>query len=400
NPKQVTGMPETMTSRERMLAALGCAEVDYVPCSFMIFSALRERYGSDEEFVRRQVAMGLDPCVATASWASARNLQHRDLPGIDLRYPPGVQVRQWRESRPDAPDLLHKEYHTPDGVLKTEVLETDDWPYPGHVPLFDDYLVPRAVKFPVEGPGDLPALRHLLAPPHPDDVAAFHEGAANARRLADELGLLLTGGMGVGIEAGAWLCGQEELVYHAVDRPEMVEELAEIIHEWNAARMREVLAMGVDLFLRRAWYEGTDFWSPPMYRRFVLPFLKREVELAHEAGARFAYINTTGTIGILQMLLEAGVDVVIGIDPVQGVGTDMAQMRRMVGNRMALWGGVNGFVTVELGSDEEIREAVRLALEELGPRGLILSPVDNIRDTSEQTMRRVEVFIDAWRQMR
>ena len=197
----------TMTSRERMLAALACAEVDYVPCSFMIFAALRGRCNSDEEFVRRQVAMGLDPFVATASWASARNPEHRDLPGIDLRYPEQVQVRQWREERADGPDLLHKEYVTPDGTLKAEVEETEDWPYPGHVPLMDDYLIPRGVRFPVQERADLAALRHLLGPPHPDDVAKFREGAAEAKALAEGLGLLLTGGMGVGIEAGAWLGG-------------------------------------------------------------------------------------------------------------------------------------------------------------------------------------------------
>jgi uroporphyrinogen-III decarboxylase len=390
-----------------MLAAIECAEVDRVPCSFMIFAALRARCDSDEEFVRRQVEMGLDAFVATASWASARNPEHRDLPGINLRFPPQVQVRQWREERAGEPDLLHKEYETPDGTLKTEVLATQDWPYPGHVPLFDDYLVPRGIRFPVQERADLAALRHLLGPPHPDAVAEFREGATHAKALADELGLLLTGGMGVGIEAGAWLCGQQELVFLAVDQPEMVEELAEIIHVWNAARMREVLATEVDLFVRRAWYEGTDFYSPPMYRRFVLPSLAREVEIAHEAGAKFAYINTSGTMDILEMLMEAGVDVVIGVDPVQGVGTDMQKMRATVGDRLALWGGVNSFVTVELGSDDEIREAMAQAreamaqaLDDLGPRGTILSPVDNIRDESDDALRRVEVFVEAWRELR
>lgn len=383
-----------------MRAALACAETDYVPCSFMIFAALRARCQSDELFVRRQVAMGLDACVSTASWASARNPEHRDLPGIDLRYPPQVQVRQWREPRSGGPDLLHKEYHTPAGVLKTEVLETEDWPYPGHVPLMDDYLIPRAVRFPVRERADLAALRHLLAEPHPDDVATYRQRAVQAQAVAEELHLLLTGGMGVGMDAAAWLCGQQQLVFLAHDHPALVEELAEIIHEWNAARMREVLAGGVDLFVRRGWYEGTDFWSPPMYRRFILPWLTREVEMAHQAGARFGYINTSGTMGILPMVLEAGVDVLIGVDPVQGVGTDMRRMRATVGDRMALWGGVNGFVTVELGSDDEIRAAVRTALTELGPRGTILSPVDNIRDQSDETMRRVEVLIEAWRQWR
>lgn len=389
-----------MTSRERMLAAIECREVDYVPCSFMIFAALRGRCASDEEFVRRQVAMGLDAVVPLASWASARNPEHRDLPGIDIRYAPDVEVRQWRERVEGGPDVLHKEYLTPDGTLKTEVLETPDWPYPGHVPLMDDYLIPRARRFPVATRADLAALRHLLVAPHPDDIARFQEHAAAAKALAAELDLLVSGGMGVGLEAAAWLCGQKQLIFLAFDQPALVEELGAIIHGWNLARMHAVLDAGVDLFVRRGWYEGTDFWSPPMYERFVLPGLRREVAIAHEAGAKFGYISTSGTMGILPMLLDAGVDVVIGVDPVEGAGTDMRAMRTLVGERMALWGGVNGFVTVELGSDEEIRAAVRMALDELGPVGTILSPVDNIRDESDDTFRRVEVFIDEWRAAR
>ncbi len=386
-----------MTSRERMLAAINCEPVDYVPCCFMIFAALRGRCDSDEEFVRRQVAMGLDAFVATASWASARNPEHRDLPGIELRYPPEVEVRRWREERADAPDVLHKEYVTPDGTLKTEVLETEDWPYPGYVPLMDDYLIPRAQRFPVNEREDLAALRRLLPEPHPDGAQAFAIAAEDAKALAGELDLIVTGGMGVGMDAGAWLCGHEELVFYAADEPELVDELAEIIHQWNAARMREVLGVGVDLFVRRAWYEGTDFWSPAMFERFILPGLRREVELAHEHGVAFGYINTSGTMGILPHLLDAGVDVLIGVDPVQGVGTDMAAMRATVGDRMALWGGVNGFVTVELGLDDEIRAAVAEALDEMGPTGTILSPVDNIRDEADETMRRVGVMADEWR---
>lgn len=393
-------MPGAMTSRERMLAALENRDVDYLPCSFMIFAALRSRCDSDEEFVRRQVEMGLDPVIPTATWASTRGQEHRDLPGIPMRYPPEVEVRQWREERDDAPDILHKEYVTPDGTLTTEVLATPDWPYPNHVPLCDDYLVPRATKFPIEGPEHLPALRHLLAPPQPQELAFFHENAARARALAEELELLVTGGMGVAMDAMGWLCGMQEGIFHAMDRPEMIDELAGIIHEWNLARMREVLATGVDIFVHRAWYEGTDFWSPPMYQRFIFPYLKEAVEITHDAGAKFAYINTSGTMGILDYLLAAGVDVLIGVDPVEGMQTDMQAMRERTGDRMALWGGVNGFVTVEMGADEEIRDAVREAIATLGPRGFILSPVDNICDESDQASQRVDTFIEAWRDIR
>jgi hypothetical protein len=37
------------------------------------------------------------------------------------------------------------------------------------------------------------------------------------------------------------------------------------------------------------------------------------------------------------------------------------------------------------------------AIETLGPDGFILSPVDNIRDTSEEVWRKVGVFVETWR---
>jgi hypothetical protein len=103
---------------------------------------------------------------------------------------------------------------------------------------------------------------------------------------------------------------------------------------------------------------------------------------------------------ILDMLMEAGVDVLVGVDPVQGKGTDMARMRRQTHGRMALWGGVNGFVTVERGTALEVREAVGAAMETLGPAGFILSPVDNVVDRSERTWENVHALLAAWRDRR
>ncbi len=90
----------------------------------------------------------------------------------------------------------------------------------------------------------------------------------------------------------------------------------------------------------------------------------------------------------------------IGVDPVQGKGTDLAEMRRSSAGRLALWGGVNGFVTVERGSPDAVRDAVREALAVLGPVGFILSPVDNVTGPSERVWANIDAFIDEWRRLR
>jgi uroporphyrinogen-III decarboxylase len=161
-----------------------------------------------------------------------------------------------------------------------------------------------------------------------------------------------------------------------------------------------VLSAPVDLYIRRAWYEGCDFVVPKFYREAVMPGLKAEVDLAHEHGAKFGYICSSGTKPLLDTYKEIGFDVLIGVDPLQGSHTDMPLMKHKLAGQVSLWGGVSGAVTVERGTDAEIRTAVRQAVKTLGPRGFILSPVDNITVDASQTWHNLDIFIDEWRKQR
>jgi hypothetical protein len=52
------------------------------------------------------------------------------------------------------------------------------------------------------------------------------------------------------------------------------------------------------------------------------------------------------------------------------------------------------------GEEEEVRAAVREAIDALGPDGFILSPVDNITVDRPLTWRNVDIFIDEWKKHR
>ena len=373
-----------ISSRDRMLTALRCKVPDRIPCCFMIFSALRERCRDQMEFVERQIEMGLDARV--------------ELPELPIRFHPDVQIRTWREDVPGYPyPLLHKEYITPAGRLKAEVWRTPDWPYGDDVPLFDDYIIPRSRKFLVTDDEDLEPLRFLFCDPTDEDVARFKEEVKLLKGFASKRELLVSGGWEptsgdggcMGVDGLMWLCGIEEAILLSMDKPQLFEELVQIVHRWNLKRMEIVLEEGVDLIVKRAWYEGTDFWSPSLYRRYMFPALKREAEIAHQAGALFGYIITSGFMPILDQIIEAGVDVLIGVDPVQGKGVELEKLKEKAKGKLCLWGGVNGFVTMELSTPQQVERETRRAIEVLGPDGFILSPVDNVRDDSEQTWRNV-----------
>lgn len=385
-------MERKYSSRERMLIALENKESNYIPCSFMMFGALAEKCKDQFEFIERQLGLGLDTKV--------------ELPELPFRFHPEVKVKEWKQKTENG-HLLHKEYQTPSGKLISIVRKTEDWPYGNCVPLLNDYLAPRSKKFLIEKRGDLEALRHLFSQPTVDDVVVFRKQANELKRFAGKKDLLVSGGWissgsekgmdqdagTMGADALMWLCGMEKALFLAMDEPETIKELLQIISEWNIKRMEIYLEEGIDLLIRRAWYESTDFWSPSLYHRFIYPVLKKEIELVHQAGAKFGYIMTSGVMPLLGDFLELGIDVLIGVDPVQGKGTDLKVLKERLNGRICLWGGVNGALTIEKGKEKEVEDAVEESISILGPKGFILSPVDNVTDNSERTWNNVKTMI-------
>ncbi len=383
-----------------MLAALACQEPDHAPCSFMLYGGLKDRCTSYAEFVERQLALGLDAVVELPPRPPVVVNDTYNLHGLPVSYDPRVTVHEEIIHPADEEwPVMVKEYRTPEGVLRAEVRQTADWRWGDHVPFLDDYIVPRARKFPVEGPDDLPALRYLLTAPRPEEAAQFRAEAGPLLELARRHGLLVTGGWGVGADLVGWVYGLQNMMYAGFDRPEFLGALLELIGDWNRQRMALLLGAGVpiDLYVKRAWYENCDFWTPRTWRRFILPQLRADADLAHRYGARFGYLITANCMPLLDLIAEAGVDVIQGVDP---RAWDLAATKRQLDGKVCLWGGVNGHLTVEHGSPAEVRAEVDEACRVLAPGGgFILSPVDNVREDTELARNNVSHLIGRWREL-
>jgi hypothetical protein len=380
-----------------MQAAIDCQTPEYIPCACMSFTALRRKVNEDlYELAKAELALGIDSFLFIPSTPRPLRPDHPELRGLPVRPHPAVHQIEWKEAALGDFPILHKEYQTPGGKLSTSVRTSEDWPHGDHIPFIDDYQVPRAIKPLVTNAADLPALQYMLTPPTDDDIAVYQAEVRRAKAFVEELGILLIGGWGVGMDMANWLCGVQPLMMLTMEDEGLVADLLEMLHRWNMDRMRVVLAGGVDLYIKRAWYEGCDFVTPRFFKRVILPRLIPEVELAHAHGAKFGYICSSGILPMLDMFLEAGIDVLIGVDPVQGTHTDLAKIKQRCAGKMAIWGGVSGAVTVELGSEQEVRQAVCQALTSLGPDGCILSPVDNITVDAPKTWENLQIFIDEW----
>lgn len=394
----------TMSSRERLTEALNCRKPDYVPCSFMLFNALRAKYDNDYEFFEKQIELGLDTVVylPLIERKIGETVDYETLIGPPLRVDQYVRIKEWVENDPAGSDpILHKEYTTPEGVLKAEVRKTSDWLWGDRLPILNDWVTSRSRKFLIESKDDLRKLKYILTPPRQDDIKVFREKSREAKKFAEKYGLLVAGMWGVGLEVAIWIMSMEDVMIQCVEDPAFVKELAELLETWNRSRMEIFLDFGIDFFVRRGWYEYVDFFSPRHFRKFILPSLKREANLCHQAGAKFAYTLVRGSIPLIDQVLEAGVDALIGVDPVMDPYMDMQVLKEKVSGKICLWGGVNEALTIQSGTKDEIKEAVRKAINILGKDGgFILSPVENVLLTSDESWRNVKMFIEIWKELR
>ena len=120
--------------------------------------------------------------------------------------------------------------------------------------------------------------------------------------------------------------------------------------------MEVVLEAGIDLYIKRAWYENCDNFTPRHYRQLIKPILQADVDLAHKYNAKFGFMMTSNCMALLDDIAETGTDTIIGVDPEQW---DLEVAQQKLGGKVCLWGGINGHLTVELGTPDLVRAEVR-----------------------------------------
>lgn len=383
-----------MCSRERILATIRHQPVDHLP---LCFHGLGHQ---QVEFLSRRYPDQLE----LARWHLDRDLDTGIITSPPLHSTKWFETREWTEDPPgEAYSLMFKEYVTPQGTLR-QAVRKHDYPFES-IDLFSDHNVPpaRSKEYCVEKEEDLEALECILRPPDAEELSGYRERMKAARKFCDENGILLSGyHQGIG-DPLAWLSGIEPVLMAALEDWGFLKRYVEILTEWSLAILAIQIDAGIDLLVRRGWYESTDFWSPKLYREFLFDPLKKEIETAHQAGVLVNYCMNSGAMPLLAMFRDLGFDIYSLIDPTAG-DTDLVKIKDEVGGAIALYGGVSNNNVLEMGTGEEVRQAVAEAVEALAPGGGFILGLGDVLDYTmsrpETSERNLYVMIEAWREIR
>ena len=171
-----------MTSKERMLAALGRDDVDRVPVPQAFWTGPPE-----EEAFRFD---GPDDRIA---WAKRHGFDHYLSVPSPVTGNPDIRHRTWTEDDPnEKTPILCSEWTSPRGTLRARLRKTEDYPGDG-VAFFDDFNTSRYTK-PLLSSGDDMATFVAMDPfgiRHGDGLAGWREECDGLGRIAAREGVAL-----------------------------------------------------------------------------------------------------------------------------------------------------------------------------------------------------------------
>jgi len=181
-----------------------------------------------------------------------------------------------------------------------------------------------------------------------------------------------------------YLRGQEQAFIDLIEHPDIVHyglgKLFDLAYE-NTVRIYEQVPGKVLLTYVAEDMGGQNdlMISPAHVRQFLLPGMKRIIDLAHGAGVYVFHHNDGNVRRIVPDMVGAGIDL---LNPIQwwNTGLDRSELKREFGDRLVFHGAMDNQNTLPFGTPADVRREVRENLDILGRGGgYILAPCHNIQ---------------------
>jgi uroporphyrinogen decarboxylase len=359
-----------MTSKDRMMCALKREKPDRLPVTVHQWQG----YHLDTHL------NGITPLEAFKKFGMDAAIQYFEDMGqfwlVNADYAK-FSTPSWRDEVTivsNDPDrrINHHTIHTPSGVLtyKTEGDRKTTW--------ITEYLIKRDE--------DLEVIRKYMPVPRLDQKPLERE----YDRVADS-GIVR--GFVWGDQAGCWqhaacLMDITELIMRTFDRPQWVHELLRVLLEKKLAFIEGMKGAKFDLVETGGGAASSTVVSPEIHREFCLPYDHALHDALHHLGFLVTYHTCGGTRGIEELILQNGADASETLAPPSiGGNQEPWELRRKVGNRIALIGGMDQHSVLTEGTPGEIRTQVRTLFERVGYDGsYILSCADHFFETPPENL--------------
>ena len=255
---------------------------------------------------------------------------------------------------------------------------------------------------PLSHPLAAASVAQVHAYPWPDpawmDVSLLRE---EARRYGREYAIL----------GGDWspfwhdaidLFGMESLLVRMYEEPAAIDAALQHLVDYYAESSRRIFdaaAGAIDIF-----FMGNDFGSQTgpivgeaLFRRFMLPHLKRLVDLGHDYGLTVMLHCCGGFAPLIPAMIEIGLDGLHAVQP-SCAGMDLRELKRVFGSRMVFNGAIDSHHVLIKGTPDLVRRRTREVLDIMKPGGGYVAGASHDSILEETPVENVVAMFDAVRE--
>jgi len=194
------------------------------------------------------------------------------------------------------------------------------------------------------------------------------------------------------------LLGMETLFLKMYGEPEVVDAVFGHIVDFYAAvneRVFEAAADAIDIF-----FFGNDFGSqmgpllgPDLFARFILPHMKRLIDLARSYGLKTQLHCCGGFAPLIPLMIDAHLDGLHAVQP-SCSGMDLPTLKRQFGDRIVFNGCIDSHHVLIEGTPETVRRDTRRVLDIMSPGGGFIAGASHDTILPETPLENVLAMFD------
>jgi uroporphyrinogen decarboxylase len=201
-----------------------------------------------------------------------------------------------------------------------------------------------------------------FSPPDPNDPDRIDQ----LRRLIkiNKKELAITGGIHDAYEIPYQMRGGVNLLIDYYTRPDFARKLIEMSVNYNIELAKAMIDLGVDALVSGDdyAYKHGPFMPPRHFREFILPYLKRIVDVVHKGGVPFIKHCDGYIWPILDDIVKTGIDALHPIEPQAKMS--LREVKEKYGDRICVMGNVDVSYVLPFGTVKETIKDVKRCIKE------------------------------------
>jgi uroporphyrinogen decarboxylase len=162
--------------------------------------------------------------------------------------------------------------------------------------------------------------------------------------------------------------GLDHLLIDYIDNPGLAHDVARLATDYYKEVAAAAVNEGADaiVFGSDLAFNSNTLMSPAQFDEFIAPYLKELVDVVHQNGGKVIKHSDGNLWPILDRLVEIGFD---GIHPIQPQCMDLKEVKDHCGDRVCLLGNIDCIDILPSGTEEDVEEAVKQAIQAAAPGG-------------------------------